>query len=65
MLAGAGAITLAGRLGAEREECRPSDGGGPGIDLNLSRLATASVDEGSFRLGASTTFPASDAPRAT
>jgi hypothetical protein len=62
---GAGAITLAARLGALREECKPSDGGGPGMDLNFSRLATASGEEGSLRLGASTTFGVSEAPRAT
>ncbi len=65
MLAGAGAITLAGRLGAVREECRPSAGGGPGTDLKARRLATAPGEEGSLRSGASTTFGASDTPRAT
>jgi hypothetical protein len=68
-LTGAGAIIFAGKLGAVSEECRPSDGGGPGsdliFDLNASRLATAPLDEGSFRSGASTTCCASELPRAT
>ena len=65
MLNGAGAITLAGKLGAVSAECNPSAGGGPGLDLNASRLATAPVDEGSLRLGASTTLGVSEPPRAT
>ncbi len=62
---GAGAITLAGRLGAVREECRPSAGGGPGLALKASRLATAPMEDGSLRSGASTTLGASEPPRAT
>ena len=62
---GAGAITFAGRLGAVRDECRPSEGGGPGFDLNASKFATAAFEEGSLRLGASTTCGASELPRAT
>ena len=62
---GAGAITFAGRLGAVREECRPSTGSGPGLDLRASRLATAPAEEGSLSAGASTTFAASELPRAT
>jgi len=61
----AGAITLTGRLGAVRDECRPSAGGGPGLALKASRLATAPAEEGSLNSGASTTFAASELPRAT
>jgi len=64
-LTGAGAITFAGRLGAVREECSPSVGGGPGFGLKASKLATAPVEEGSLRLGASTTLGVSELPRAT
>ena len=64
-LVGAGATTLAGRRGAVSEECRPSDGGGPGMDLKASRLATAPGEECSFRSGASTIWFASELPRAT
>jgi hypothetical protein len=63
-----GAITFAGRFGELREECRPSADDSPGIgltDLNLSRFATAPLETGSLRLGASTTCCASAAPRAT
>lgn len=65
-----GAITLAGSLGATRVECRPSEGGGPGLAgavlaLKASRLATASAVDGSLRSGASTTLGASEPPRAT
>jgi hypothetical protein len=39
---GEGATTLiAGRVGAGRAERRPSAGGGPGLGLKASRLATA------------------------
>jgi hypothetical protein len=39
---GAGATGLiVGRMGAVRDERSPSAGGGPGFDLNASRLATA------------------------
>src|SRR5713101_6335152 len=62
---GAGATTFAGRLGAVREECKPSAGSGPGFDLKASRLATAAMEEGSLRLGATTTCDASELPRAT
>jgi len=64
-LAGAGATTFAGRLGRVREACSPSDGGGPGTGLNARRLATASMEAGSFKLGASTTFGVRELPRAT
>jgi hypothetical protein len=36
-----GTALIAGRVGAVREERRPSAGGGPGFGLNASRLATA------------------------
>ncbi len=63
---GGGAITLTGRLGATREECKPSEGGGPGLAaFKASRLATAPAVAGSLRLGASTTLGASEPPRAT
>jgi hypothetical protein len=65
MLTGAGATTLAGRLGAVREECKPSAGRGPGLLFNANRLATALLEEGSFRSGASTTCCARELPRAT
>jgi len=55
---------LALRFGAERDERRPCDGGGPGFGLTASKLATASRDAGSLRLGASTTRSTSDPPRA-
>jgi len=51
---GAGAITFADKLGALSERT-PSNGGGPGLDLKASRLATAALEKGSLRLGASTT----------
>jgi len=38
---GTALIVIAGRVGAVREERRPSAGGGPGFGLNASRLATA------------------------
>jgi hypothetical protein len=51
----AGAITLAGRLGAVSEERKPSAGGGPGSFFGTARrLATAPGEEGSLRSGAST-----------
>ena len=52
------------RLGVLRVERTPSTGGGPGFGLTASRLATASLDCGSRRLGASTTFGVSEPPRA-
>jgi hypothetical protein len=67
----AGATTLAGKLGAIWEECRPSAEGALGTpgctatDRKARRLATAPVEAGSLRLGASTTFWASEEPRAT
>src|SRR5712692_8349579 len=39
-------IVIAGRVGAVREERRPSAGGGPGFGLNASRLATAESECG-------------------
>ena len=39
--------------------------GDPGFDLKASKLATAPVEEGSLRSGASTTCVASDLPRVT
>lgn len=62
---GAGAITFNGRLGAVSAERTPSNGGGPGLDLKASKFATAAVEEGSLRLGASTTCDARELPRAT
>src|SRR5208282_4990573 len=63
---GEGCTTLiAGRVGAVRVERRPSAGGGPGFDLNASRLATAESECGRFTLGASTTFSLGWSPRAT
>src|SRR6266852_1251352 len=38
---GTALIVIAGRVGAVREERRPSAGGGPGFGWNASRLATA------------------------
>jgi hypothetical protein len=65
MLSGAGATTLAGRVSGLSDERKPSAGGGPGLDLKASRLATAAVEEGRLRLGASTIRWASELPRAT
>ena len=62
---GTGLIVIAGSVGAMREERRPSAGGGPGFDLNASRLATAESECGRFTLGASTTFSLGLSPRAT
>jgi|SRR5208282_2623273 hypothetical protein len=63
---GEGGTTLvAGRVGAMREERRPSAGGGPGSGLKASRLATAESECGRFILGASTTFSVGLSPRAT
>lgn len=53
---GAGGMTLVARVGPACAERNPSAGGGPGMDLKARRLATASDEAGSFRLGASTTF---------
>lgn len=67
---GAGAITFAARAGAVSEECKPSaegaagTAGKAGLDLRARRFATFSAEEGSLRLGASTTFPVSALPRA-
>src|SRR5208282_5596483 len=58
-------IVIAGSAGAVRVERRPSAGGGPGFDLNASRLATAESEWGRFTLGASTTFSLGLSPRAT
>jgi hypothetical protein len=66
----AGAITFVAREGAVRVECNPlRDGTGSaegtaGLDLNASRLATDSLEAGSFKLGASMTFSKSELPRA-
>jgi hypothetical protein len=65
----AGGITFSARTGAVSEECSPSADGAAGaagisgLDLKARRLATVSL-EGSLRLGASTTFPESELPRA-
>jgi hypothetical protein len=63
----AGAITLAGRLGAVSEERKPSAGGGPGLffTFTASKFATAPVEVGILRSGASTIWDASERPRAT
>src|SRR5271167_3806545 len=60
-----GTTLIAGRVGAVREERKPSAGGGPGFGLNASRLATAESECGRFTLGASTTFSLGLSPRAT
>lgn len=65
---GEGAITfiaIAGGVGAVRVERKPSDGGGPALGLNASRLATEASECGKFTLGASTTFSLGLSPRAT
>ena len=59
-----GTTLIAGRVGAVREDRSPSAGGGPGFDLNASRLATAESECGRFTLGASTTFSRGLSPRA-
>jgi len=61
----AGATTFSERRGATREERRPSADGAPGAAFMAKRLATSALEEGSLRLGASTTLGASEAPRAT
>jgi hypothetical protein len=54
---GEGATGLrAGRTGATSFDPRPSVGGGPGLDLNARRLATAESLCGRLTLGASTTL---------
>lgn len=62
-------MTFSESRGATRAERKPSAGGGPGwdmsFDLKARRLATAELDAGSLRSGASTTVCASDAPRDT
>jgi hypothetical protein len=72
--AGAGAITFAESAGAISVECNPCADGDAGIggafgivgaDLKASKFATACAEDGNLRLGASTTFSASDTPRAT
>jgi hypothetical protein len=63
---GDGGTTLtAGKAGAVREERKPSAGGGPGLALNASRLATAESECGRLIFGASTTFSTALSPRAT
>src|ERR1700692_172987 len=63
---GEGATTLiAGKVGAVRDERKPSAGGGPGFALKASRLATAESECGRLTLGASTTFSTALSPRAT
>ena len=52
------------RLGTERAERIPSEGGGPGFGRTASRFATASLELGSFRFGASTIRGTSEPPRA-
>lgn len=64
-LLSAGATTFSERRGATREERRPSADGAPGAAFMANRLATSALEEGSLRLGASTTLGASEAPRAT
>src|SRR5450755_107484 len=63
---GEGATTfIAGKTGAVSVERGPSAGGGPGLGLNASRLATAESECGRFSLGASTIFSLGLSPRAT
>lgn len=62
---GTGFTVIRGSVGAMRVERRPSAGGGPGFDLNASRLATAESERGRFTFGASTTFSLGRSPRAT
>ncbi len=47
------------------EDCRPSAGRGPGLDLKASRFATAESLWGRFTFGASTIFSPGLSPRAT
>lgn len=70
MSAGAGAITLPARLLARNDDCSPSDEGGArfafaGALLRASKFATASLEAGIFRSGASTILGESAPPRAT
>lgn len=60
-----GTALTAGNLGATRDDCRPSAGGGPGFGLKASRLATAESLCGRFNLGASTIVSPGLSPRAT
>ena len=63
-ISGEGGTTVAcGSVGDV--ECRPEVGGGPGVRLMASRLATGKSDFGIFSLGTSTTFSVGDEPRAT
>lgn len=55
----------AGNLGATSDDWSPSAGGGPGIGLKASRLATAESLCGRFNLGASTIISPGLSPRAT
>lgn len=61
---GATGVTV-GRVGAMREERKPSVGGGPGVGLKASRLATAASECGRLIWGASTIFSLGLLPRAT
>ena len=60
-----GTALIAGRVGAVREERKPSAGGGPGLGLIASRLATAESECGRFMRGASATFSRGCSPRTT
>ena len=65
ILLAAGATTFSERRGATKEERRPSADGAPGAAFMANKFATSELEEGSLTLGASTTFGASEAPRAT
>ena len=60
-----GTALIAGSTGAVSVERSPSVGGGPGLGLNASRLATAESECGRLSLGASTIFSLGLSPRAT
>src|SRR5690348_14486452 len=62
---GVGGITALLIAGSARDHLKPSAGGGPGIGLKASRLATAASDFGKLTFGASTTFSRTRSPRAT
>jgi len=63
---GGGAIIASfERVGGACEARNPSDGGGPGSLLTASKFATGAVETGNLRSGASTTFSATEFPRAT
>jgi len=64
-LLAAGETTFSESRGATRDDRRPSADGAPGAAFMANRLATSALEEGSLRLGASTTLGASEAPRAT